>query len=230
MGRVIPCSDWSKEPSGPYRVEHDLPLEPWLALESLADHARDFDRSAIPSGRRANPEPPAPATVIGEIGSTPGWAVFRDECWQGEPALGEEMASIREWSATADPGTWHIDRSVIVSSAGAVTRLHLDIDESYLLQVHGRKTVCFLPPDEDAQQAAAELQRGRGRRLSATRAQALRMRKFVIGPGQGVHVPYGWPHATRVGDAYSISVSLAFQTDRTLELRRRALEEGLSRW
>lgn len=228
MVRVTPGASWRDDPTGPYGVTHDLDDGEHFTVAALSAVARPFSATEVPCGS-GGADDPVPADVIATISDVPGWAVLRDECWSGEQdtLLDLTLSAARSWSASADPGTHEVDRSAIVTSAHALTRVHVDVDDSYLLQVHGRKVVAFLPPSVLPPDALAKVHRGTGARLSVTREQARGMRKFVIGPGQGVHVPYGWPHATRVLDEYSVSVSLAFQTDRTIRLRAAALSDTL---
>lgn len=225
---VTPERTWSTDADAPFRVRHNLADTGLFDLERLRAIAFARPSAAIPCGRgtaRAN-ERPEPGSIVAAITTQPGWAVFRDECWltpQGE-ALDTALACIRDWLGDRDPGMQAPERAVIVTSARAITHLHLDVDESFLLQVRGTKTVGFMPPHLISPDEIDDVVRGRGRPLSIPRDKVKgTLRKFVIGPGEGVHVPFGWPHFTRVEGQASVSVSLAFQTERTLARRAAAL-------
>ncbi len=207
-------------PHEPYRVSHDLHESNLFERKALARVAAQFSTDEVPSGSGSAPEA-SPCEVIAGIADTPGWAVLRDSCWDGphERCSRDLFAQIEAGTRAADPGLHDPQMSAIVTSTEAVTPLHLDIDDSFLLQVQGWKTIVFVPDHVVPDGYLRAVLMGTGGRLALPDEVRPLSRKFVIGPGEGVHVPFGWPHFTRVDIGPSVSVSCAFQTRRTAAIR-----------
>lgn len=142
--------------------------------------------------------------VLKNVERDPEYAALLDACLGEVEALGHVDARQID----------HREAFVFVSSPGSVTPYHIDPEWNFLLQVRGSKTITVFPPDP-AILSEAELERfysGAHRNLSYKEEYAAKGVPFVMGPGDGVHVPVTAPHWVKNGPEVSVSFSITFQT------------------
>jgi hypothetical protein len=106
---------------------------------------------------------------------------------------------------------------VFISSAGFMTPLHTDDDQGFLLQLYGWKDVTFYVLGERYFSSALATRQAGGSEALIVPDQFIKDRiTFHIGPGDGVHIPWQWPHMVTVsGTGPSVSLNLNFESART---------------
>jgi hypothetical protein len=131
-----------------------------------------------------------------------------------------EVARMRGFDSTKDAGFDDIRGFIIVSSADAVAPFHADADENFFFQIHGDKFF-HVYDNRDRSIASDEALEGsavRHRNLPYDPKFDAKCTTYNLKAGDGVFVPYQWPHWVRTADSYSISLSLTWKSP---EVRRR---------
>ena len=95
--------------------------------------------------------------------------------------------------------------SLWIGPAGTVTPLHHDTTNILFCQIHGRKRVDLISPQETA--LFAEPLYSFYSQADATALAPLLVKSVVVAPGEGLYIPAGWWHRVTALDV-SISVSL----------------------
>ncbi len=95
--------------------------------------------------------------------------------------------------------------SLWIGPAGTVTPLHHDTTNILFCQIHGRKRVDLISPQETA--LFAEPHYGFYSQASPAALAPLLVKSVVVEPGEGLYIPAGWWHRVTALDV-SISVSL----------------------
>jgi hypothetical protein len=104
---------------------------------------------------------------------------------------------------------------IFISSAGFITPLHTDDDQGFLLQLYGWKDVTFYEIGERYFSPALASRQADGSGALIVPDQFIRDRiTFRIGPGDGVHIPWQWPHLVTASGP-SASLNLNFESART---------------
>lgn len=223
----------------PFRIAHDLCERGDLfgldALVGLAERL-DADQVEYNLGDLDVVSDPAAAVTpalgvaetIRNIETAGSWVALKRP--ETDPLYGavrdQLVAELDPLVSAVDSPIWGAHLYIFVSSAGAVTPLHNDLEYGTLLQVHGQKSITvydredpdFLGTNDHALAPEAH------RNLHVPDAVLDRGSTVVLEPGSGVHIPWNAPHWVGVGDAdWSVSLSLTFQTRRTqteIELHR----------
>ena len=226
------------------RVQHSFHQHPLVQLPRLAQLAQDLwpkgqcrfmtpdatESSSLasalrlrsPDGRRVDEvfrriEEPGTWVALYNIESDPSYKAF----------LAEVMAAARPLLDKAQADIFRICGYLFISAPPSVTPFHIDRENNFWLQLHGRKTITVwdhqdreVVPSEavekfilDASLEDVKLDdsvRGRGR-------------EFDSGPGDGVYFPSTSPHMTqsdttwvRPGDGVAVSIGVVFYTRATL--------------
>jgi len=224
---------------GPFRIGHDLDgrddlfgLDAIVALAGRLDadqveyNLGDLDIVSDPEAART----PSAGVLetIRNIDRAGSWVALKRP--ETDPAYRELH---RRLVAELDPLVSAVDSPIasshlylFVSSAGAVTPLHNDLEYGTLLQIRGAKTITFLDRDDPEVLPHNDhaLATEGHRNLQVPDAVLERGVPVGLEPGGGVHLPWNVPHWVAVGDDdWSVSLSLTFQTRRTqteIELHR----------
>jgi hypothetical protein len=101
---------------------------------------------------------------------------------------------------------------IFISAPSAVTPVHFDPEQNFLLQIRGMKEMntCAFEDGETARRAIEHYYDGNHRNLGALPGgEAL---TFRMQPGDGVYVPPWHPHWVQNGPNVSISLSITFRT------------------
>lgn len=123
-----------------------------------------------------------------------------------------------------------------LSAPPSVTPFHIDRENNFWLQIHGRKMMHVWHRDDPEVVAAADVERFMVRRsldnVRLTEGKLARSIAIDCGPGDGVYFPSTTPHMTRTdtswvkpGNGVSVSVGVVFYTNRT---RRDANVHGVN--
>jgi hypothetical protein len=222
-------------PHLPFGLKHRFYDNPLLTLPRLADLARnlprgrlDYDAGNTAISRRPEMTPTIdlePEEIIHTIETAGASLVLRSieqdpACRRLIEAALMEVAQARGYNSLKAAGFEDIRGVICVSSANAMTPFRADAEETFFFQIHG-DTFFHVYDNRDRSIASEEaLEAGaiEHRNLSYRAEFDKKCTTYRLKAGDGVFVPYQWPHWTRTADACSISLSLAWTSD---EVRRR---------
>jgi len=222
-------------PNRPFRIRHALTDDPRLTLRAIIDLLKVMPRDRIEynSGKAAVSQDPSttplvdlePEDVIRQIETAGAWMVLkRVESHPAYKALLEDallsVARARGFQSLADARFSDIQGFLFVSSPGSTTPFHLDSEDNFFVQIHGDK-IFNVYNNEDRSIATEEQIEHcitKHRNLKFEERYAAKEMHNALQPGEGVFVPYLWPHWVRTTDSYSISVAITWKTP---EVRRR---------
>lgn len=221
-------------------VHHNLENHPLLQLPALVDVAQrlrdvctiryhddraSFDTSFV-NAPASNPVEGRPEDIVRSIESAHAWlallGVHHDPNYRA--LMDQVLDSVQPIIERADARMSYRGADIFIASPGAVTPYHMDHNNSFILQVRGKKLLYVCEPlnrtivSEDS----LELFHGTGDRdLVVYRDEfAEKAHKFNLEPGLGAYMPTTGPHWVKNADNVSITISFTFYTD---ELRRRKL-------
>lgn len=222
-------------PNLPFGLRHHFAGSPLLTLSSLAELVSELPRDSLEynSGKAAIDQKPEltptidlePKDIVRNIESAGAWMVLKNvgvhPAYQKmiEDAL-MEVAGMRGFSSLKEAGFEDLRAFIFVSSANSTTPFHADADENFFFQIHGDKYF-HVYDNRDRSIASDEALEGsavRHRNLPYDPKFDARSTTYNLKPGDGVFVPYQWPHWVRTADTYSISLSLTWKSD---SVRRR---------
>jgi hypothetical protein len=217
-------------PLKPFRINHALAGDARLTLPAILALVKQLPRDRIEynSGKAAVSQDPSttplvdldPEDVIEKIETAGAWMVLkRIEAHPTYKALLEEalmsVAIAQGHKSLAEAGFSDIQGFLFVSSPGSTTPFHLDSEDNFFVQVHGDKI--FNVYDNDDRSIASEDQIEhcitKHRNLKFDDSFAAKQMHNDLKPGEGVFVPYLWPHWVRTKDTYSISVAITWKTE-----------------
>lgn len=202
-----------------------LPLKQCRFLAPGATEKSDFTHhSKSPDGR-------ALSEVFKHISKPGTWVALynADEDPQYAALVEEALSSVRHFIDRDEPGVFIQQAYIFISAPPAVTPFHIDRNNNFWLQVHGRKTINvwdrndrnILPPsvvenfiiDFSLNNVTFRDE------FWATRNE------WDLGPGEGVYMPCTAPHTTRTDDSWvtqdnsvSVSIAIVFHTEKTRRL------------
>ncbi|MFN3351295.1 cupin-like domain-containing protein [Pseudorhodoplanes sp.] len=222
-------------PHLPFALKHRFAGNPLLTLPKLAELVRDLprDRLEYNSGKAAIDQRPEttptvdlePEEIVHNIETAGAWMVLKsveqDQAYRGliDEAL-MEVARMRGFGSLKAAGFEDIRGFIFVSSANSTTPFHADADENFFFQVHGDKYFHVYDNRDRsiASEEALETSAIKHRNLPYDPKFDARCTTYTLKPGDGVFVPYQWPHWVRTAGSYSISLSLTWKSK---EVRRR---------
>lgn len=213
-------------PDRPFRVTHALAGNPLFQLPRLARLAGEMDRDRIEynsgdlsPGQKAEETPGidlTPAETVRQIETCHAWMVIKNV--EHVPEYRQVLEGCL-YGLADDLGLPHsyfgdIQGFIFVSSANSTTPIHIDAEDNFLIQMRGEKLVhIFHDPDHEiAPPEAMELDPGKYRNLDYDESYEERGEVHELGAGDGVRIPYFWPHWVRTGGDYSISMAVTWKT------------------
>jgi hypothetical protein len=217
-------------PSLPFGLKHRFVGSPLLTLPKLAELVRDLprDRLEYNSGKAAISQRPEttptidlePEQIVRNIESAGAWMVLKSV--EQDPAYRRliedalmEVARTRGHDSLKAAGFEDIRGFIFVSSANSTTPFHADADENFFFQIHGDKFFHVYDNRDRsiASEEALEASAIKHRNLPYEAKFDAKCTTYRLKPGDGVFVPYQWPHWVRTADRYSISLSLTWKSD-----------------
>jgi len=214
----------------PFAFRHDLCAHPLLQLPRIIELSKDLPVECVEynAGTLAlNQDPtltPRSGLSIEEtlrrIETCKSWMVLKNvqENATYRRLVDECLDQVQPVIDATDPDMTLRKAFIFVSSPGSVTPYHADFEYNFLLQVRGTKSIAVFDGDDRELLSEASRERiicGGQRNLPYRDEFADKARIFPLGPGDGVHVPLSSPHWVRVGDEFSISLSITFQSRRS---------------
>ncbi len=211
----------------PFRIRHSLARHPLLQLDRLiqlasalppADveiNAGDVPES-LPGGRRPTLEL-SPPEVVARIRDCRTWLgllrVEQDPDYR--KLLDELMAQLQPLVDPITPGMRERHGFIFVTSPRSTVPYHMDPEHGFLLHMQGRKQFTVYDGNDSGIVTELEIERHYtqgNRRLDLRPEVASRGRTFDLAPGDGLHVPFGWPHHITNDDQISVSLQISFLT------------------
>ena len=145
--------------------------------------------------------------------------------------LDQILDTVRPMVEREQPGILGIMGFIFISAPPSVTPFHIDRENNFWLQLHGRKTLSvWNPEDRDAVPADAVedfiVDRSL-RRVRLKEEHRSRAHDFDSGPGDGVYFPSTSPHMANVerdwvvpGNGITASIGITFYTRETRRVAR----------
>lgn len=109
---------------------------------------------------------------------------------------------------------------MFVSSPNSTTPFHLDSEDNFFVQIHGDKQFAIYDNSDRLIASEDQIEHAitKHRNLKFDDAYAPKGDINELQPGEGVFVPYIWPHWVRTKSTYSISLAITWKTP---EVKRR---------
>lgn len=244
--RIEPCDPATFSLDHPGAIRHDFHRHPLMSLEALAALAhRLFPtkqcRFITPGSTQATPfahrprhpdgrdidevfrriEEPGSWLALYNVETDPQYRVFLDEV----------TAAFRPLVEPVQPGIFNVGGFIFISAPPSVTPFHIDRENNFWLQVHGRKEMSVWDPRDREVVAAADVDQfivyGALENVRLRDGHLGRRQAFDVGPGDGVYFPSTSPHMTRSdpgwtrpGDGVSVSIGVVFYTSHTRHVAR----------
>ena len=216
-------------PLKPFRIRHGFADDPRLTLPAILDLVKQLPRDRIEynSGKAAVSQDPtstplvdlSPEDVVQKIETAGAWMVLkRVEIHPSYRALLEEalmsVARAQGHRSLAEAGFTDIQGFLFVSSPGSTTPFHLDSEDNFFIQVHGEKFFNIYDNEDRSIATEDQIEHAitKHRNLKFDESFEARGMHNRLLPGEGVFVPYIWPHWVRTSDTYSISVAITWKT------------------
>jgi hypothetical protein len=231
MSMVQPADTkaFAEFPNLPFRIRHELAGNPLLTLPEIAKLLRELPRDQIEynSGKAEIGQDPtkvqsvdlSPEEVVRSIETAGAWMVLKrvDRHPAYRHILEQALLSVakaRGFHSLDAAGFEDIQGFLFVSSPNSTTPFHTDAEDNFFVQIHGEKFFHVYDNRDHSIASVEELE------ASATKhrnikydpkfdAKGVAHRLF---PGDGVFVPYQWPHWVRTADSHSISLAITWKT------------------
>ena len=222
-------------PRKPFRIEHKLVGDPRLTLPAILDLVKQMPRDRIEynSGKAEVSQDPTttplvdldPEAVVRQIETAGAWMVLKRI--EIVPAYRELLETALQSVATAQghasldaAGFTDVQGFLFVSSPGSTTPFHLDSEDNFFVQVHGDKQFAVFDNTDHSIAGEDQIEHAITKHRNLKYDERFLARGVVneLKPGEGVFVPYIWPHWVKTKDTYSISVAITWKT---AEVKRR---------
>jgi hypothetical protein len=111
---------------------------------------------------------------------------------------------------------------IFVSSANATTPFHLDYEQNFFVHLHGEKLMHVFDNRDRILVSEEQLETApnKHRNLPYREDFEARARAFPMQAGQGLFLPYTWPHWVKTGTQYSISMAINWKTPAILRMNK----------
>jgi hypothetical protein len=228
------------------RLHHDFHGHPLLQLPELERLAHDlaplhqcrFVRPGITQASTfahadTHPDGRDIGEVFRRIEESGSWvALYNVEAIPRYKALLTEILdTVRPLIEREQGKTFMETGFIFVSAPPSVTPFHIDRENNFWLQLHGRKTMNVWPNTDRVTVPADAIEdyivAHRAKKVQFKEELRARSHEFDVGPGDGVYFPSTSPHATRSerdwvrpGDGVSVSFGVNFYTDSTRRTAR----------
>ncbi len=223
-------------PDEPFRLQHDLANHPLLSLEALAALTGRLDRDRVEynSGRLQPDQRPedvptidgmTPPEIVRQIETADAWMVLKNVETVPEyrdliAGFLSDAAAALGHSDTGDAGMRDFQGFIFVASANAVTPFHIDYEENFFVHLAGDKAMHIfdnrdrsLVPEEEL-----EVYPGKHRNLRYREDFEDRATVHEMKPGEGLFLPYTWPHWVRTGAVPAVSMAITWKSRRDIRM------------
>lgn len=216
-------------PMQPFSLRHQLAGNPLFTLPKIVDLVRHLPADSIEynSGDAAIGQDAKetkfidldPEEVVRSIETAGAWMVLkRVEQHPAYRAVIEDclnaLARAHGHANLEEAGFEDIRGFMFVSSPNATTPFHVDAEDNIFVQIHGDKffTICDNRDGSVVSDDAIEHSITKHRNVSYSPDFEKKSVCYSLKDGDGVFVPYLWPHWVRTGSQYSISMAVTWKT------------------
>lgn len=218
-----------KFPEETFALKHAFANHPLFSLNRIIELVQRLprDRLEFNSGKAAISQDPdktpmidlEPAEIVKRIESAGAWMVLKhvevDAAYRGvmEDVL-LEVARARGQASLEEADFRDLQGFIFVSSPHSTTPFHADSDENIFFQIHGDKYF-HVYDNRDRSIASDEMLEDvvvKHRNLRHETAFDAKAIHYQLHPGDGIFVPYQWPHFVQTADTYSISFSITWKS------------------
>lgn len=160
-----------------------------------------------------------PGEAVNEIATSGSWVVMKRIEQDPEYRAIVDQCVAELASAVPAFGKPHIEKAegfIFVTSPGGVTPYHIDPQWSFLAQIRGPKRYSIYDVKDPAVVSEAEIEAFHAGDVNAAKYAPEKDAKasvYALKPGDAVNQPVYAPHVAKVGDDYSISLSIAIVSD-----------------
>ncbi|GLQ38919.1 hypothetical protein GCM10007908_25390 [Rhizobium albus] len=216
-------------PLRPFRISHDLAGDPRLTLPAILELVGKLpgDRIEYNSGKVGISQDPSttplvdltPDEVVARIETAGAWMVLKRI--EVEPAYRQlledalnSVARARGHKSVVDAGFTDIQGFLFVSSPNSTTPFHLDGEDNFFVQIHGDKQFNVYDNEDRAILSEDLIEHSLTRHRNMTFDPAFEDRGMhnALKPGEGLFVPYLWPHYVQTKESYSISLAITWKS------------------
>lgn len=224
----IPVSEYYGH--SPVKFRHNLHDVQLFSLQALVKAAARWPEESIEVGDCGTTGPALLSSAkrravesLTCVDQTNAWVVLKDVQRDEEyrDVIADVFALLRVLATESETDT--LNRAhVFIASNGVETPLHADDNQGFLLHLRGGKMLTlFDMGDRHFSPAIARARAGSDRVFALPGSWPAARVDFSLGQGEGVHIPWQWPHETiSTGPGHSISISMSFETQRTRRLLR----------
>lgn len=216
-------------PNRPFALKHQFASNPLFALDRIVDLVRELPADSIEynSGKAAIGQDPDktplvdldPAEVVRRIETCGAWMVLkRVEQHPAYRAVIEQaldaVARANGHAGLEDAGFEDLRGFMFVSSPDSTTPFHVDAEDNIFVHIHGDKffTICDNRDGSVVSDDAIEHSLTKHRNVKYSDDYESKSTCYALKPGDGVFVPYLWPHWVRTGSQFSISLAVTWKT------------------
>jgi hypothetical protein len=222
-------------PNKPFRIQHKLVGDPRLTLPAILELVKQMPRDRIEynSGKAAVSQDPTttplvdldPEEVVRQIETAGAWMVLKRI--DIVPAYRElletallSVATAQGHNSLEEAKFTDVQGFLFVSSPGSTTPFHLDSEDNFFVQIHGDKQFAVFDNTDHSIAGEDQIEHALTKHRNLKYEDRFSARGVVneLKPGEGVFVPYIWPHWVKTKDTYSISVAITWKTP---EVKRR---------
>lgn len=224
-----PAAFASAFPLQPFKITHRLADNPLFSLPRIVDLVRELPVDSIEysSGKASIGQDPKdvqfidldPADVIRRIETCGAWMVLkRVEQHPAYRAVIEQallsVARANGHASLQDAGFEDIRGFMFVSSPESTTPFHVDAEDNIFIHIHGDKffTICDNRDGSVVSDDAIEHSLTKHRNVRYSEGYEAKSTCYALKAGDGVFVPYLWPHWVRTGSQFSISMAVTWKT------------------
>lgn len=240
---IDPTTAREKFLSAPFELQHTLSNHSMFELSRLVSLAQSMPRDKVEfnSGKLAPgtkpedvPQIDMPVTeVIARIEDADAWMVLKNV--EQVPSYRQLLKSFLDDAARqagVDPSLFSdLQGFIFISSANSVTPFHIDAEENILIQIMGDKFIHIFDNQDRTliSECDMELSPSKHRNQYYEPGFEHRATVYAMKEGDGVRLPYMWPHWVRTGERYSISMAMTWKTPEVLKLNKIRLINGTLR-
>lgn len=216
-------------PCEPFPIQHQLAGHPLMTLEALAALTAKLagDRVEFNGGKLKPDQRPEnvptldspPADIVRQIETSDAWMVLKNVEVVPEyraliASFLDETARSLGYHSAATAGMKDFQGFIFVASANAVTPFHIDYEENFFVHIAGDKFMHVFDNRDRSLIPEAELEvyPGKHRNLPYREDFESRATVFTMQPGDGLFLPYTWPHWVRTGDSHAISIAITWKS------------------
>jgi hypothetical protein len=120
---------------------------------------------------------------------------------------------------------------IFVSSANGVTPFHLDYEENFFVHISGEKFMHVFDNRDRSIVPEADLETFPGKHRNHRYEERFEAQGTInrFSPGDGLFLPYTWPHWVRTGSEWTISMAVTWKSPRDARMNRLYFANALLR-